>query len=70
MAAKKPATPVDAGLQEIGDWHAWFLGAHRQRLADLKLAPDEYARELAAVTMFAAAVADQLRVEYQIRGRT
>ena len=36
LTMRQPAR-IQAGLQEIADWHAWFVGAHTQRLADLHL---------------------------------
>jgi hypothetical protein len=64
MVAKKHATPVDAGLQQIADWATWFRDAHAQRLRDLGLAPDAVAREFAPILAQADAIEAQLRVEH------
>jgi hypothetical protein len=55
-----PSLPVDEGLQQIADWHAWFRRAHEERLADLQLSPDQHARELADVQRIGEAVAERM----------
>lgn len=61
MAAK--AKPLDAGLQQIADWHTWFVLAHAARLAALHLPVEQHDRELADVTAQAAAIAAQMRAD-------
>jgi hypothetical protein len=65
MAAK--AKTLDAGLQQIADWHRWFISGHTQRLAELNLSPDQHARELADVTRTGAAVVERMRSDYLAR---
>ena len=40
----KRQAQIDAGLQEIADWHTWFLLAHATRLAELERRFDTLAR--------------------------
>ena len=58
---------IDPGLEEIAEWHRWFLSAHAQRLRDLNLPPDQHDRELADVTALASAVVTRMREDYSIR---
>ena len=64
------STPDDPGLEEIAEWHRWFLSAHTQRLRDLNLPPDQHDRELADVTALASVVVTRLREEYSTSRRS
>ena len=63
MSRKAP----DPNLQQIADWHDWFVRGHRQRLADLNLPKAQHDRELADVLKLGAAVAEQLKSDYLAR---
>ena len=64
-----PPDPLEAGVQQIADWHAWFRRAHEERLADLQLPPDQHARELAAARRIGEAVAERMRADFLARAR-
>lgn len=66
---QRTSPEIESDLQEIADWHQWFLSAHTQRLRDLNLPPDQHDRELADVTTLASAVAARMREEY-LSGRS
>ena len=58
---------IDAGLQQIADWHMWFTEAHRQRLTDLNLPREQFDRELADALTIGTAVAERMRADYLLR---
>jgi hypothetical protein len=68
MFRKKPAPPkTDPGLQEIADWHDWFMSGHTARLADRDFTDEHRARELATITAQAAAIRDRMESDYRSR---
>jgi hypothetical protein len=58
---------IDEGLQQIADWHRWFVNGHTQRLTDLNLPPEQFDRELADVMRTASAVTERMRSDWLSR---
>jgi hypothetical protein len=65
----KRQSQVDAGLQQIAEWHHWFVNAHTQRLDELNLPADQYEREYAFVLLAATAVTERRRSDLLARMR-
>jgi hypothetical protein len=63
----RTAKRIDEGLQQIEDWHAWFLSAHRQRIADLNLPPADRDRQLVDCIGIGNAVAERMKSDYLAR---
>lgn len=64
---KQPSLIIDAGLQEIQDWHDWFVTAHTQRLATCNYSAEQLEHELSLVTRAATAITDRMRSDYLAR---
>ena len=58
---------IDAGLQQIAEWHAWFVSAHTARLAELNLPSEQHDRELADALKAGAAVAERMKTDFLAR---
>lgn len=62
---KRGAT--DEGLQQIANWHAWFVSAHAQRLRDNGLDEETFVREHAAIVALADAITQRMKDDYLSR---
>ena len=65
---KRASVPRDEGLDEIRAWHAWFVGAHEERLRDF---PDTHLleQERAKVAALAVATVERMKTDYLARTR-
>jgi len=66
---RKLQPKMDEGLQQIANWHDWYVRGHRQRLADLNLPQEQHDRELADVLRTGTAVVERMRSDYLQRRR-
>jgi hypothetical protein len=55
---------INAGLQQIADWHDWFVHAHTERINALNLPKDQHDREVADVGQLSDAIRERMRDDY------